>query len=98
MYPTVEGMPGIFTQKDVEHIPQELPRHQTELVTFHLFGSCPMGERRIIVPWIRLGRFMDRRGWSWQTRSVLCTALGVNPQGTIMAVARRNVLKFMGKI
>ena len=30
--------------------------------------------------------------------SLLCTAPGVNPQGSIMALARRNVMKFLGKI
>jgi choline dehydrogenase-like flavoprotein len=29
--------------------------------------------------------------------SLLCTAPGVNPQGSIMALARRNALKFLGK-
>jgi choline dehydrogenase-like flavoprotein len=27
--------------------------------------------------------------------SLLCTALGVNPQGSIMALARRNTLAFL---
>jgi choline dehydrogenase-like flavoprotein len=30
--------------------------------------------------------------------SLLCTAPGVNPQGSIMALARRNALKFLGKL
>jgi choline dehydrogenase-like flavoprotein len=29
--------------------------------------------------------------------SLLCTAPGVNPQGTIMALARRNVLRFLNR-
>jgi hypothetical protein len=28
--------------------------------------------------------------------SLLCTAPGVNPQGSVMAFARRNVMKFLG--
>ncbi|MCF3608975.1 GMC family oxidoreductase [Planktothrix agardhii 1033] len=30
--------------------------------------------------------------------SLLCTAPGVNPQGSIMAIARRNALKFLGQL
>jgi choline dehydrogenase-like flavoprotein len=30
--------------------------------------------------------------------SLLCTAPGVNPQGSIMALARRNTLKFLRKL
>jgi len=29
--------------------------------------------------------------------SLLCTAPGVNPQGTIMALARRNALHFLAR-
>ena len=29
---------------------------------------------------------------------LLCTAPGVNPQGSVMGFARRNALKFLGKI
>ena len=29
--------------------------------------------------------------------SLLCTAPGVNPQGSVMAFARRNVMRFLGK-
>jgi choline dehydrogenase-like flavoprotein len=30
--------------------------------------------------------------------SLICTAPGVNPQGTVMALARRNTLAFLGQL
>jgi choline dehydrogenase-like flavoprotein len=98
IHPTVEGVSAIQSQKDLDRIPPEMPRPKIELATYHLFGTCPMGERRDRCATDSFGSVHGQRGLYVADASVLCTALGVNPQGTIMAVARRNVLKFMGKI
>jgi len=57
-------------------------------MTVHLFGSCPLGQA--VDPW---GQVIG--GLYINDGSLLPGALGVNPQGTIMAVARRNIQHFL---
>ena len=65
-------------------------------MTVHLVGSCPMGERRDRCAVDSFGRVHDVAGLHIADASILCSAPGVNPQGTIMALARRNALAFLG--
>ena len=44
------------------------------------------------------GRVHDFSNLFVNDASLLCTAPGVNPQGSIMALARRNALAFLGKL
>jgi choline dehydrogenase-like flavoprotein len=73
------------------------PKSRTELMTIHLFSSCPMGENRDRCAADSFGRVHDFKNLYIADGSLLCTAPGVNPQGSIMAIARRNALRFLGK-
>jgi choline dehydrogenase-like flavoprotein len=66
-------------------------------MTIHLFSSCPMGEdkRRCVAD--SFGRVHGQEELYIADASLLCTAPGVNPQGSIMAFARRNALHFLGR-
>lgn len=64
-------------------------------MTIHLFGSCPMGERKSWCATDSFGRIHGFDGLYVNDASLLCTAPGVNPQGTIMAIARRNVMYYL---
>jgi len=65
------------------------------LMTIHLFSSCPMGEQRALCAADSFGRVHGCENLYINDASLLCTAPGVNPQGTIMAIARRNALHFL---
>jgi choline dehydrogenase-like flavoprotein len=67
----------------------------TNPMTIHLFGSCPMGEKTNLCATDSFGRVHGCENLYINDASLLCTPPGVNPQGTIMALARRNALRFL---
>ena len=67
-------------------------------MTIHLFSTCPMGERRDRCVVDSFGRVFGQPGLIVSDGSVLCTATSVNPQGSIMAFARRNALHAAGAL
>jgi choline dehydrogenase-like flavoprotein len=94
LYPGLSGMPALRSAADLARIPSELPRDRTNLTTVHLFSSCPMGEASDSSPVDSFGRLHGYSNLFVNDASLLCTAPGVNPQGSIMALARRNALHF----
>jgi choline dehydrogenase-like flavoprotein len=70
----------------------------TNLMTIHLFSSCPMGENKSRCATDSFGRVHGCANLYINDASLLCTAPGVNPQGTIMAIARRNALRFLTRV
>jgi choline dehydrogenase-like flavoprotein len=68
------------------------------LMSAHLFSSCPMGENKKICATDSFGRIHDQQGLFIADASLLCSAPGVNPQGSIMAIAHRNALHHLGKV
>ncbi len=95
LYPTVDGATPLAGIDDVSKVDDPLPQGRTSLMTIHLFSSCPMGEdkRRCVAD--SFGRVHGHDGLYIADASLLCTAPGVNPQGSIMAFARRNALHFL---
>jgi len=65
-------------------------------MTIHLFSSCPMGEDERRCATDSFGRIHGFHNLFIADASLLCTAPGVNPQGSIMALTRRNALHFLG--
>lgn len=65
-------------------------RGRLQLMTIHLFASCPMGENREKCAVDSFGKVFGQRNLYVNDASMLCSSLGVNPQGTIMAIAARN--------
>ena len=95
LYPSIGGMPPLRSEDDLSRIPAELPADRTSLMTVHLFASCPMGENRALCAADSFGRVHGAPDLYINDASLLCTAPGVNPQGSIMALARRNTLHFL---
>jgi choline dehydrogenase-like flavoprotein len=97
LYPTVDGAPPLAGINDLAKIADPLPHGRTSLMTIHLFSSCPMGEdkRRCVAD--SFGRVHGHQDLYIADASLLCTAPGVNPQGSIMAFARRNALHFLDR-
>jgi choline dehydrogenase-like flavoprotein len=67
------------------------------LMTIHLFSSCPMGEDRSRCAVDSFGGVHDVDDLYVADASMLCGAPGVNPQGTILALARRNAVHFLDR-
>jgi choline dehydrogenase-like flavoprotein len=97
LYPTVDGAPPLAGIDDLARIADPLPQGRTSLMTIHLFSSCPMGEDRRRCVADSFGRVHGQEDLYIADAGLLCTAPGVNPQGSIMAFARRNALHFLDR-
>jgi choline dehydrogenase-like flavoprotein len=95
LYPGISAGSPLFSKEDLRKLPEVLPDGAGNLMTIHLFSSCPMGEDKSKCAVDSFGRMHGFRNLLIADASVLCTAPGVNPQGSIMAVARRNVMRFL---
>ncbi len=98
LLPCVAGSTPLRSPADLKEIPEQLATGTGNLMTIHLFSSCPMGEDRKRCAVDSFGRVHSHPNLRISDASLLCTAPGVNPQGTIMALARRNALQFLGKL
>ena len=94
LYPSISGFPVMTSCDDLRRIPDQLPRELTNLTAIHLFSSCAMGEARELCAVDSFGKVHGQENLFVNDASLLCTAPGVNPQGSIMAIARRNALHF----
>jgi choline dehydrogenase-like flavoprotein len=95
--PCARNLPLMRSPSDLASIPRPLPAGDVIPMTIHLFSSCPMGENRSLCATDSYGRVHGVENLHIADASLLCGAPGVNPQGSIMAIARRNALKFLGK-
>jgi choline dehydrogenase-like flavoprotein len=93
--PSISGAASLRNLGDLAALPDTLPVDRTSLMTIHLFSSCPMGENPDLCAVDSFGRVPDCPGLRVSDASLLPTASGVNPQGSVMAFARRNVLQFL---
>ena len=98
VYPSITKGPKFTKPSDLDRLPNLLPRSQANLMTIHLFSSCPMGENTSLCAVDSFGKVHGFKNLYVADASLLCTAPGVNPQGSIMAIARRNALHFLGKL
>ncbi len=97
LYPGMSNPPELLCRGCLNKLPEVLADGVASLMTIHLFSSCPMGENREVCAADSFGRVNDFKNLYLADGSLLCTAPGVNPQGSIMAVARRNALHSLGK-
>jgi choline dehydrogenase-like flavoprotein len=98
VFPAIGQAGVIHTREEARRLPEILPRGLANLMTIHLFSSCPMGEDPRRCATDSFGRVRGAEGLFINDASLLCTAPGVNPQGTIMALARRNTLHFLNRL
>lgn len=95
VFPSVSGLPAIRSQKDAGvWLDRALPRAVMSLTTVHAFSSCPIGERADYCAADSHGRVHGFDNLYVNDASILPDSPGVNPQGTVMALARRNALHF----
>jgi choline dehydrogenase-like flavoprotein len=98
LYPSVSRAEPLTSEADLWALPGRLPKSRTSLMTIHLFSSCPMGENPRLCATDSFGKVHRCDGLYVSDASLLCTPPGVNPQGSIMAIARRNALKYLGRL
>tara|TARA_Y100000768_G_scaffold379533_1_gene355398 strand:- start:2083 stop:3507 length:1425 start_codon:yes stop_codon:yes gene_type:complete len=95
IYPSIKNFGAIKTKNDLERIPAKIPKISSNLMTIHLFSSCPMGENKKIHAVNSFGKVYGQQDLYINDASILPSAPGVNPQGIIMAIARRNIHNFI---
>ncbi len=98
LFPCIGGVAPLRSEAEVETLPDPLPASRANLMTIHLSSSCPMGEDRTRSVADSWGRVHGVENLYLSDASLLCTQPTVNPQGTIMALARRNALRFLGQL
>jgi hypothetical protein len=69
-----------------------------EVTAIHLFGSCPLGGDAERFPLEPYGKLRQVSNLFVNDASMLPGTTGVNPQGTVMAVAMRNVQAFLTSV
>lgn len=90
LYPVLEIDAPIENPAALMRLPDDLSPLQPQIVTVHLTSSCPMGENLERCATDSFGAVHGASGLYIADASLLCSAPGVNPQGSIMAFARRN--------
>lgn len=94
--PSVHGLPAISTDRQaIRWLDEPLPKSALSLTTVHTFSTCPLGERADRCAADSYGRLRRWDNLRINDASMLPDSPGVNPQGSVMAFARRNVLEFL---
>lgn len=95
LYPSLRSQPLLTSVDQCRGLlAQPLPASAMSLSTVHAFSSCPMGENPDLCATDSFGRVNGFRNLYVNDASLLPDSPGVNPQGTIMAIALRNVDRF----
>jgi len=90
--PCVDKYADVTGSADLQKMPQTLHGSDGSVTSVHVFSSCPMGEDERRTATNSFGRVHGTDGLFIADASLLCTPTGVNPQGTVMAVAHRNAI------
>ena len=98
LHPAVHGLPAIRTEREaVRWLDETLLPGAMSLVTVHAFSSCPIGERTDRCAADSYGKVRGFGNLYLNDASMLPDSPGVNPQATVMAFARRNVMRYLGR-
>jgi choline dehydrogenase-like flavoprotein len=93
--PSVQGLPSIESEVEaVRWLDERVAPADMSLTTVHAFSSCPIGERRDRCAADSFGKVHGYDNLYINDASMLPDSPGVNPQGSVMALARRNAVHF----
>lgn len=99
LYSPIEGETApIRALPGLDGIRSGLPHGKLSVSTIHLFSSCPMGEDRRTCAVDSYGRMHDHKNIYVFDASMLPESPGVNPQGTLMALVRRNTRRLLADL
>ena len=85
-------------QEAIRWLDDRLPKHALSLTTVHAFSACPIGERADKCAADSYGKVARWENLYVNDASILPDSPGVNPQGSVMAFARRNALHFLANL
>ena len=91
LYPVLAGSEVLEDEGSVSRMYGQFEAPSANVMTIHLFSSCPMGEVETVTATDSFGRVRGTAGLVIADASILPTSLGVNPQGSIMALTSRNI-------
>ena len=91
----ITGLEVLRSEEDLSEVPEMIRADDLNLTTVHLMGSCPMGENESRSVTDSFGKVHGHDGLYIADSSLFCGSIGVNPQATIMALARRNAEHFL---
>jgi choline dehydrogenase-like flavoprotein len=91
----LQETPVLDSLAQADGLPASFPHDANNIMTVHLMSSCPMGEDQRHAAVNSWGRVHGYAGLYVSDVSTLCTSPGVNPQGSIMALAHRNAQHFL---
>lgn len=97
IHPNIRGGPDLHGPEDLDRLPDRLDPGRVSLSTLHLMGTCPMGGDPDRSVTDGFGRVRDAENLYLADSAMLPGATVVNPQGTIMAMARRNAEHFLDR-
>jgi len=95
IFAPIRGLPALESEQDLKVFEEGVPVDRTDISTIHLFCSCPMGEDKNKCAVDSYGKLHGANNIYLNDASILPDAPGVNPQATIMAIARRNTARFL---
>ncbi|HEY9676468.1 MAG TPA: FAD-dependent oxidoreductase [Drouetiella sp.] len=96
IYPSVQGMDSLSDRlQAIRWLDEDLAKSRLSLTTVHAFASCPMGDNEDRCAADSFGKVYGTDNLYLNDASMLPDSPGTNPQGTIMALARRNALHFI---
>lgn len=96
VYPSVRSFPALTSAEHCRgFLTSHLPVAAMSLSTVHAFSSCPMGENPDFCATNSFGRVNGFTNLYVNDASLIPDSPGVNPQGTTMAIALRNVDHFI---
>lgn len=92
----VAGQPPIRDRGGLDELRRRMSDGAAQLTTIHLHSTVPMGRETDGCPVDSWGKTYAFENVWVNDASLLPDSPGINPQGTILALARRNVLKALG--
>ena len=94
VYPSFRGAPLVRKRSDLATLQSNFSATRASVMTVHLCSTVPMGEDMAKCGANSFGRVHGAANVWVNDASLLPTAPGVNPQGTVMALAIRNARRF----
>jgi hypothetical protein len=92
----IPGEPPIGTLGELDELRRRLTAKNVQLSTIHLHSTVPMGRPERGGATDAFGKLYAASNVYVNDASLLPDTPGINPQGTILAIARRNIVRFLG--